>query len=217
MSNSTNMTDILRVGLTDQWGLDIFVSPILWVVLVLILLLAWGIRRHFLKRKWEPVEVNIPIGNIGTVTIRPNHEIVRIAHQAWTELITRKAGLMFDEEHDVITEVYNSWYELFREFRNLTKSIPAEKIREYEDARRLVDILIRALNDGLRPHLTQWQAKFRRWYETEAEKHQDKTPQEIQRLYPEFDLLVEDLKRVNQQMVEFTEALRNIGHGKTKS
>lgn len=212
-----HMTDILQVRLTDQWGLDIFVSPVLWAILLLFLLLAWGVKRHFLKRAWEPVEVNISIGNIGKVTIRPNHEIVRVAHQAWTELVTRKAGLLFDEDHDVIVEVYNSWYELFSEFRNLTKSIPAEKIREFEDARRLVDIMICALNKGLRPHLTQWQAKYRRWYTSEADKHQEKTPQEIQRSYPDYKVLVEDLKKVNQQMVEFAEALRNIGHGKTKA
>src|SRR3972149_8821987 len=137
--------DIIQVKLTDQWALDILVSPILGLILLLLLFLAWGIRRLFWKKTWEPVEVNIPIGNIGNVTIRPNHEIIRIAHQAWIELITRKAGLMFDENYDVIFEIYNSWYELFREFRSLTKSIPAEKIRENEDARRLVDILIRAL------------------------------------------------------------------------
>ena len=207
--------DIIQVKLTDQWALDILVSPILGLILLLLLFLAWGIRRLFWKKTWEPVEVNIPIGNIGNVTIRPNHEIIRIAHQAWIELITRKAGLMFDENYDVIFEIYNSWYELFREFRSLTKSIPAEKIRENEDARRLVDILIRALNEGLRPHLTQWQAKFRRWYTAEVDKHPEKTPQEIQRLYPEYNMLIEDLKGVNQQMVEFAEALRKIGHGKS--
>lgn len=205
--------DILQVKLTEQWGLDIIVSPVLWGLLLLLLLLAWGIRRHFRKRAWEPVEVNIPIGNIGKITIRPNHEIIRIAHQAWTELITRKAGLSFEEDHDVIVEVYNSWYELFREFRNLTKSIPAEKIREYEDARRLVDIMISALNEGLRPHLTEWQAKFRRWYTAAAEQHPEKSPQYIQRLYPDYEKLVEDLKKVNKQMVEFAESLRIIGHG----
>jgi hypothetical protein len=212
-----NTINILQVKLTEQYGLDILVSPLIWIVLLLLLFFAWGIKRYFQKKTWEPVEVNIPIGNIGKVTIRPNHEIIRIAHQAWTELITRKAGLMFDENHDVIVEVYNSWYELFREFRNLTKSIPAEKIREHEDAKRLVDILVRALNEGLRPHLTQWQAKFRRWYSAEANKHPEKTPQEIQQLYPDYKLLVDDLKKVNQQMVEFAEALRKIGHGKSKA
>jgi len=211
------MNNIFQIRLTDQWGLDIFVNPILWVILALLIILTWGIKRYLKTQTWEPVEVNIPIGNIGKVTIRPNHEIIRIAHQAWTELITRKAGLMFDENHDIIVEVYNSWYELFREFRNLTKSIPAEKIREHEDAKRLVDILVRALNEGLRPHLTEWQAKFRRWYTAEADKHLEKTPQEIQQLYPDYKLLIDDLKKVNQQMVEFAESLRKIGHGKSKA
>ena len=35
------------------------------------------------------------------------------------------------------------------------------------DAPVLADVLVKALNDGLRPHLTQWQARFRRWWEEE--------------------------------------------------
>jgi hypothetical protein len=208
-----DIKDILQIRFTDQFGIDIQIGPAFWLSFILIAFIFWALRRWFRGRKWEPVEVNISIGNIGNVTIRPNHEIVRIAHQGWTELITRKAGLMFDEENDVIVEIYNSWSELYREFRNLTKSIPAEKIRESEDAKQLVIILIQALNVGLRPHLTQWQAKFRRWYTAELEKHPEKDPQQIQRLYPEYDKLVADLKKVNQQMVEFAEALSRVGHG----
>ena len=205
--------ELLLIKLSDQWGIDVKIGPLLWIVLILLAFIAWGVRRYFHWRTWEPVEVNIPIGNIGKITIRPNHEIIRIAHQAWTELITRKAGLLFDEDHDVIVEVYNSWYELFREFRNLTKSIPAEKIRENMDARKLVDIMIRALNEGLRPHLTEWQAKFRRWYTAEAERYVEKSPQEIQKLYPDYKKLVDDLKKVNKQMVEFSASLGKIAHG----
>jgi len=208
-----DIKDILQIRLTDQFGIDIQIGPAFWLILVLIAFVSWVVRRWFRGQTWEPVEVNISMGNIGQVTIRPNHEVVRIAHQGWTELITRKAGLMFDEENDVIIEIYNSWYELFREFRSLIKSVPAEKMREFEDAKQLVDILIRALNVGLRPHLTQWQAKFRRWYTAELEKHPEKSPQQVQRLYPEYENLVDDLKNVNQQMVEFAEALRRIGHG----
>ena len=208
-----DIKDVLQIRLTDQFGIDIQIGPVFWLILLFVASIFWVARQWFREKIWEPVEVNISMGNIGKVTIRPNHEVARIAHQGWTELITRKAGLIFDEENDVIVDIYNSWYALFLEFRSLTKSVPAEKIRESKDAKQLVDILIQALNVGLRPHLTQWQAKFRRWYTAELEKHPEKSPQQIQKLYPEYDTLVYDLKNVNQQMIEFAKALRKIGHG----
>src|SRR5205807_2700637 len=111
----------------------------------------------------------VQLGGIGTVKIRPSYEDIQVAHQAWIELVTRKAALPFEERNDVIAEVYDSWYALFREMRNLTKTIPAERVRGSKDTQALVRLLVDALNHGLRPHLTKWQARFRRWYE-QAEK-----------------------------------------------
>jgi len=193
-------------------------SFLLTVVLIIatisLLGLFWKYILPLLRdKKWEAVEVEILLGNIGKVTIRPNHEIMRIAHQGYVEFITRKAGLKFDEDNDVIVEVYNSWYEMFKEFRILTKSIPAENIRDYEDARLTMDVFIRSLNLGLRPHLTKYQAKFRRWYKNEEAKYPDKTPQEIQKMYPDYQNLISDLKNVNTQMLSFGSALQIIAYG----
>lgn len=207
------------------WAIDInqinsFIQSVLFTLILIISIITIlclfykYILPLFQDKKWEPVEVNIQIGNIGKITLRPNHEIMRIAHQGYIEIITRKVGLKFDEENDVIVEVYNSWYELFKEFRDLTKSIPAEKIRENDDARIAMDIFIRSLNEGLRPHLTKYQAKFYRWYENEIAQHPERTPQEIQKMYLEYDELVADLKLVNAKMLSFSEALRSIAYGK---
>ena len=150
---------------------------------------------------------------IGKVKIRPSYEDVQVAHKAWVELATRKAGLPFDEENDVIVEIYDSWYELFREMRNLAKQIPAEKVRARRDTRELIRILVGALDKGLRPHLTRWQAKFRRWYKTELGKYPDKSPQEIQKEYPEYQELVNDLRNVNEQLVQYTALIKRIAYG----
>jgi hypothetical protein len=219
-----NLTQINSCSLVSLFGLDLWqvndviqsvsITLILIITMITVVGLFWKfVIPLFRDKKWEAVELNIQLGDIGNVTIRPNHEIMRVAHQGWVEIITRKAGLSFDEEHDVIIEVYDSWYKLFKEFRDLTKSIPAEKIRENDDARKAMDVFIRALNGGLRPHLTCYQAKFRRWYENASTKHPDKTPQEIQKMYPGYEELVNDLKRVNSQMLSFGEALRTIAYG----
>lgn len=197
---------------------SILLTAVLLITVVSLGCLFWKFILPLIRdKKWEAVEVNIRLGDIGNVTIRPNHEIMRIAHEGWIEIITRKAGLKFDEDNDVILEIYNSWYELFKEFRELAKTIPAEKIREYEDARTVMEIFIRSLNEGLRPHLTKYQAKYRKWYEKAINENSNKSPQEIQKMYPEYNELIKDLKEVNDQMVLFAEALRLIAHGKPRN
>lgn len=207
-----NCSDILSLKIAENWGLDICVGPALWlVVLVTAGFLVWRRCRSFAS-SWEPVEIVVPFVG-GKVKITPNHDVLRVAHQAWTEITTRKAGLEFEEKHDVIVEVYDSWYDLFKEIRSLIKAIPAHKLKESKDARQLVTILVRVLNEGLRPHLTRWQARFRRWYVLELKRTSDEAPQEIQRRYPEYETLVEDLKRVTGQMVELAKQLQKISQG----
>jgi len=206
--------EVLIVAFTDKCVLTIKLGPVLILLLVLVPLIYYMLKRGT-KRfpQWQTVEAEVKLGGIGKVKIRPSYEDVQVAHKAWVELATRKAGLPFDEENDVIVEIYDSWYELFKEMRNLAKQIPAEKVRASRDTRELIRILVEALNKGLRPHLTRWQAKFRRWYVAELKKYPDKSPQEIQKEYPEYRELVNDLRNVNEQLVQYTALIKRIAYG----
>ena len=189
---------------------NIIVASILIILIVIVIYFIYGTIKFFLKKKFKIVTMNINIANIGSVSIEKNRDISKIAHKAWVEIMTRKVGLLFEEDKDVIVEVYNSWYALFGIIRELLKEIePRKKDTEIE---KLEDILIKTLNYGLRPHLTKWQAKFRRWYEQETgiEENQKLSPQEIQRKYDKYDELVEDLKKTNKQMVQFAEELKKL-------
>ena len=184
-----------------------------WIcVLGLIAIASFCLWRWRRGASWKAVEVEIALGKVGKVKLTPNHETLRIAHQAWAELATRKAALPFDVDHDVIAEVYDSWYVLFGELRALVKSVPAEQLSTGQPAARLVEVLVQALNDGLRPHLTRWQAKYRAWWEAESTKAENLglAPQELQRRFPEHDALLTDLLHVNRDLQDFSEALRRL-------
>ena len=156
------------------------------------------------------IELNIPLAGIGSVKITPNREVVQIAHKAWTEIITRKVGLKFDKNDDVLVEVYDSWHEIFSELRSLIRDIPASQLKN-ENTKKLVDTLIKVLNLGLRPHLTKYQAKFRRWYEKQIiNKKITLSPQEIQKKYPGYDDLVDDLLKINEQLVAYAVELKKL-------
>ena len=158
-------------------------------------------------------EVTIKDPFTGTeVKIKANTEDKKIAHRIWTELVTRKAALPFQRDKDVIVEVYDSWHTLFQCVREQIAAIPVEKLRgrEKEDIESLIDISTKVLNEGLRPHLTEWQAKYRAWYESAKDASNGKSPQELQREYPEYSQLVDDITSVNRKLKEFADELKKI-------
>jgi hypothetical protein len=205
-----NMT-ILHISLNGLQSVDISISIVALVVIVLtglVLILICNWTGLFLS---HDIKLLIKIGDIGEVQIKKNHETAQISHQAWTELVTRKAGLPIDPEHDVIIEVYDSWYQLFKEIRLLVKSIPASKLKDRNTA-KLAELLIKTLNIGLRPHLTMWQAKFRRWYGHQIQKdgNEDKSPQTIQQQYEHYDDLMKDLLRINKELIDYVGQIRKL-------
>jgi len=211
--------DLITIKITEGYTLAIEVGPVFLVLLVLGTA-AWIIYHYYYRRRrlpsWSVVEAEVRLGGIGTVKIRPSYEDIQVAHKAWVELVTRKAALPFEPDHDVISEVYDSWYALFQEMRSLTKTIPAEKVRGSKDTQELVRLLVDALNKGLRPHLTQWQARFRHWYDEALKKNAGKSPQEVQREYPQYHELVDDLIKVNKQLVEYADVIKQIAQGKSQ-
>lgn len=217
---NANLAEPARVGWVDllvEWqhlGFEIRIG-IVWLLIAVIAAVAlwWGvpyIRRKYLKNfRTKSVKLKTQWGEW---EVCPDHDTRRVAHQAWVEIKSRKVGLPFDEDHDVVVEVYDSWYALFGVLRDLAKSIPPDRLEDCEETRKVVEVLMRSLNDGLRPHLTRWQAKFRRWYEAECKKTEtdELTPQEIQQRYPAFADLVADLKKVNRDFVDFADSLGKI-------
>jgi hypothetical protein len=196
----------------EGWGFTVHVGLILLIVVAV--LVAVALARHR-PGGWEVTSANFTFAGCAAVTVCPTDLVAGLAHQAWVEVATRKAAIPFDEQNDVIVEVYNSWYELFRAFRELAKSVPTRRgLREGSDTAKLLDALTGALNVGLRPHLTRWQALFRRWYDNEQRKPEAAglSPQEIQRRFPQYAELIADLKEVNAGLREFADALRVLAH-----
>lgn len=209
---STSTQDVLRI----YWdGIHVGLTFNLWIVGILILVFLilatirfWG---NFSDLFSPEVQLSVPLGGLGSISIKADYSISQIAYTAWVELITRKAGLLIDPENDVVVEIYNSWYQIFGNMRELVKTIPASHLKK-KNTKTLINLLIGTLNKGLRPHLTIWQAKFRRWYAFELTKEENhaKTPQQIQKNFPEYKELIDDLLHINKQMVEYTEQLKKL-------
>ena len=144
--------------------------------------------------------------------LTPDDEVASIAHQAWIELVTRKAGIQVDDD-DIVVEVYDSWYSLFRAFRQLAKEVPVSALHKSSDAKELLDSLTAVMNEVLRPHLTKHQAIFRYWWRTTLDSnYSDLSPQERQREYPEYGELFSEMREVNLSLIILAETLRRLAH-----
>ena len=200
--------DVFKVYFDNDYNLVVQIS--VWLILILVLLFL--VYFFWLKNKfrYDLVKVDINLGNVGKAEFRPNKNDLQIAHKIWTELVTRKAAIPIDKDHDVIEEIYNSWYAMFQKVREFISDIPADLIRSNKSTKEIVRIATQTLNDGLRPHLTRWQARFRTWSESKKDEMMDMTPQEFQQKYPEYKDLIEDLMRVNGQLIQYSQELKKI-------
>ena len=189
------------------------------ILFFLIIVLLYGIKK-FVFNKYianiKPVELTLGFGNSSIkYNIERNYQNLEIAHRIYIELITRKAAMPIDNENDVIKEIYDSWYSLFQITRNEIKNISGESLQNYGATEELIKMATDILNKGLRPHLTQHQAKFRKWYDEELEypNSKGKSPQEIQRNYPEYSKLIESMIGVNKLLIEYAKQLNKFISG----
>jgi hypothetical protein len=183
------------------------------IVVILAALWKWIAKGYSLKH-FEIDQAEIGIGK-SKFSFRPNLTDRQVAYAIWVELSTRKIGLPIDLKHDVITEIYDSWYNFFSVTRDLIKSIPVVQVKR-AGTQAIIKLSIEVLNEGLRPHLTEWQARFRAWYDREIKRYEAAEgkevldPQQIQEQFPKFKDLQADLQRVNNALIKYRKKMREL-------
>lgn len=157
-----------------------------------------------------------PANPLATATraFRPlsDPEAFRIAYQLWIEMTTRKLGLPIDLRHDLVADLYDSWYAFFKTARELIKAIPLHRDPASREMRQLVELSRAILNEGMRPHLEQWQARFRVWLADGGNRAlaPGLTPQEAQCHFPEWATLSRDLLAANQRLGGYLASLESM-------
>lgn len=209
--------DLFKLSFDDKYNLVFSMHWILYSILV-IAILFW-IYRAFKNKLLFHKNIEIDSAEIGIqgqkIKIKPNYTNIDIAYKIWVELNTRKIGLTIDFEKDVIVEIYKSWYQFFGITRELIKGLSATKLRNDKSSKELIELSTKILNECLRPHLTSWQAKFHKWYDTEILKSENKdlTPQQIQMKYREYEALKEDMRRINNNLINYKISVYKLAFG----
>lgn len=210
MTATSTLATLFSVSLDRDYSISVIFSPVA-IAAVAILVALYFVVRWWLSRG-SVFEIDAAEMGVGSqkITFKPNLRDQEIAYKIWVELSTRKIGLPIDLEHDVISEVYDSWHNFFSITRELIKDIPVNKVK-HSSTRKIITLSIGVLNDGLRPHLTKWQARFRRWYDLQLLGAKDDIdPQSIQAKYPKFDELKEDLEIVNKRLMAYREKMKEL-------
>jgi hypothetical protein len=188
--------------------LSAWAAGVLFAAVIAYLLTRRGWRRRLKSFVIEKAELGIGVGKI---TLTPNEADRQVAYQIWVELSTRKIGLPIDLQNDVVNEVYDSWHNFFAVTRELIKSVPVSRAAD-DSTRNIINLSIEVLNEGLRPHLTLWQARFRTWYDQQLKASTGAyvEPQDLQAKFPRFQDLSIDLMNVNQNLIAYRAAMRRI-------
>jgi hypothetical protein len=193
---------------------DFVLSPQFWAGVAVsagTLLLAFFVKR---RGRLDSLTLSIPFG-LGSITYKTTPAERILAWKLYVQLTTRKAALPFDDGHDLIVEVYESLFDLFSTTRDLILELPSDQFQVRDG---LASLMLRVQKDGVRPHLTRWQADFRWWWEraTNSRRNRGRSPQEIQRQYPRYSELVSDLQRTNVELSKFADELLDIARGPQK-
>lgn len=172
-------------------------------------------RRYSQWFNWYEMEIEISGSPKVKFKVERNNDNLYIANRIHIELTTRKAAISIDENNDVIEEVYNSWYKLFGIIRDEIKSVPGNYLKDHDPTKALIGLTTKILNEALRPHLTEYQARFRKWLEIEKQKieNKEKSPQEIQKKYPDYYKLIVSMKQVNKTLMDYSNELNKLIQG----
>ncbi|MCL2290813.1 MAG: hypothetical protein FWC34_08975 [Bacteroidetes bacterium] len=214
--NEINIIDF-KMNL-EQGTFSLILNFYLLISVTLIIFIIYYLIKIINKRKLKYTKIELVKlklsfnGQEAEYKVKKDLEKIEIAHRIYVELITRKAALRLDEANDIIVEVYNSWYSLFQITREELKNISGEYLSENDDAEDFVKLLTDVLNKGLRPHLTEYQAKFRKWYGEVllVKENRNLTPQQIQSKYEKYTELIESMRAVNQLLIDYSDSLKQI-------
>lgn len=184
------------------------------LIIFSLLFFLWGM---YLKTRYNIYDMEVEISGApkATFKVQRNTENLYIANRIYIELTTRKAAIPIDENNDVIEEIYNSWYKLFGIIRDEIKTVPGHYLKSHDPTIALMGLTNKILNEGLRPHLTEYQARFRRWYKSEKDKPENVnlSPQDIQKKYSDYSNLIASMKQVNKVLTDYANELHKLIKG----
>lgn len=150
--------------------------------------------------------VSIELAN-SPIKITRSKNLVASARIAYVEIANRKLAIEFSEEHDSISEIYNSYYNAFGIIKNLLKNL-SQNGKEGDLYRYLKEYM----NSSIRNHLDKHQAKYRSWLEKQRRLESYEDENTSQRKYRYYSEIVDDLNLLNKKSIEMLSVIEAIAY-----
>ncbi|GAB5489592.1 MAG: hypothetical protein Pars2KO_31620 [Parasphingorhabdus sp.] len=211
---SSQIENIVSASISEDWKLSVEVAPVPLLIVFVVGLLVWLAFKWWSGSRFPDFEIDSAEFGWGDqkLSFKPNVTDRQIAYSIWVELSTRKIGIPINLDDDVVSEIYDSWHSFFGVTRELIKSIPVSKVNR-SSTNQIISLSIEVLNEGLRPHLTKWQARFRRWNDRQLKLSEDASPQEVQKDFPEFESLATNMIEVNDKLILYRLKMHELLRG----
>ncbi|MBP1629573.1 MAG: hypothetical protein H6Q15_466 [Bacteroidetes bacterium] len=214
--NDTTSLEIIKLSFdSNQPSITLASNWIFIIIVFAIIILLFSLKKYYsriFQHRLQSMEIEISGTPKMTFKVERNYENLYIANRIYIELTTRKAAIPIDENNDSIEEIYNSWYKLFGIIRDEIKTVPGKYLKDHDSTKALIGLTRKILNDGLRPHLTEHQARFRNWLEKAKSdpNNLNLSPQDLQKKYPDYEKLVTSMKAVNVILIKYAEELDKL-------
>ena len=195
--------EISNIYIRILWHNFKFISTMMYTLMPLLLLV--GLLYLLFTNKWAFRVERLSIGGFNILFDNPNHLFRR---QVRTFLDTKRTVFKIDRNRDNFKETLDSFFEVYKFFRDEIKVLGNVKKRKREASNETLELYnfanetIKVLNH----FLTEHQSNYRRWYtyieKTDEQKFYLTPIGELQKEYENYDEICDDFEVVNKFFVD---------------
>lgn len=151
------------------------------------------------------------------IEINTSKNTNKIAWELYCELSTRAGVIDFTEEEDLIIYCLDSWYNFFQLARRKIKQLEVPKKKKIEKRKKkgktvkeyyLSEVILKLLNEQLRPFLRKWHGDFRHYWERESKK--EEYPTQRQKNFNNYIAIIKDLSEMQNKLKDTAKGLYEI-------
>lgn len=151
------------------------------------------------------------------IEINTSKNTKKIAWELYCELSTRVGVVEFKEDEDLIIYCLDSWHNFFQFARQKIKQLDVPKKSKIEKREKkgkivkeyyLSEVILKLLNEQLRPFLRKWHGDFRHYWDYESKK--EEYPIRRQKMFSNYISIIKDLSEMQNKLKETSEGLYDI-------
>lgn len=159
------------------------------------------------KHELKSGKINLP-WTIGVFVYEITESERMMAWELFVQTKTNRVLMHYEEGYTAISLEFNFANEVLMVYDACLAGMPIQLL-EKENGLGKIQLLV--IEEGIKPFLAKWQDKFCKWErEPISNENKGKTVLEMQKLFPEYELLVQDLNMFKNNLNKYANELLKI-------